>query len=83
MFYLPPAQESFKLYGSCNRECLQAAAGNENDYNMTIFAASSHGHMYMQKQKLSKITDGQEVQVRVTSSTNLQKENYSSKLFQN
>ena len=82
MFYLPPAQESFKLYGSCNKECLQAAAKNENDYNMTIFAASSHGHMYMQKQKLSKITNGQEVQVRVTSSSNLQK-NYFLKLFQN
>ena len=66
MFYLPPAQESFKLYGSCNKECLQAAAGIDTNYNLTIFAASSHGHMYMQQQKLSKITGGREVQDSVT-----------------
>ena len=61
MFYLPPQQEHFKLYGSCNKECL-AAATRSNNYQINIFAASSHGHKYAQSIRLSKVRGLDEVQ---------------------
>lgn len=61
MFYLPPQQEHIKLYGACYKECLQSATGN-NDYEINIFAASSHGHMYTNSIQLSKVQNREEVQ---------------------
>lgn len=57
------SKDDFKLYGSCNSECLQAAAGKGQDFDLKLFAASSHGHMFLKKQKLTKIRNGQEVEV--------------------
>ena len=56
------SKDDFKLYGSCNSECLQAAAGKGQDFDLKLFAASSHGHMFLKKQKLTKIRNGQEVE---------------------
>merc|ERR1712227_650608 len=64
MFYLPPNQENFSLYGSCNKECLAAAATLsefENGEKIKIFAASSHAHKYATSIKLSQIRNGQEI----------------------
>ena len=52
------------LYGSCNKECLSAAAtlsDLEPDQKIKVFAASSHAHAYANSIKLSQIRNGREI----------------------
>ena len=53
MFYLPPKQKEFSLWGTCSNHCLEAAG---NDNNITLFAGMAHGHKYLKSLTLSKVT---------------------------
>ena len=53
MFYLPPKQNEFSLWGTCSNHCLEAAG---NDNNITLFAGMAHGHKYLKSLTLSKVT---------------------------
>ena len=55
MFYLPPKQEKFSLWGTCSRDCLSHANG-QNDFEFNIFAAFAHGHRHLTDLTLSKVS---------------------------
>ena len=49
MFYLPPNTSSFNLRGTCPHQCIEALT--DEDYEMNIFAHSSHSHAYAKSSK--------------------------------
>ncbi|CBY37655.1 unnamed protein product [Oikopleura dioica] len=49
MFYLPPNAASFNLRGTCPHQCIEALT--DEDYEMNIFAHSSHSHAYAKSSK--------------------------------
>ena len=49
MFYLPPNTASFNLRGTCPHQCIEALT--DDDYEMNIFAHSSHSHAYAKSSK--------------------------------
>ena len=46
-FYLPPRQKNFSLWGTCSKNCLNAAHGSDEETDLKIFAAFAHGHQFM------------------------------------
>jgi len=56
MFYLPPRQEQFSLWGTCSRDCLASANDNSKEFEFNIFAAFAHGHRHLTDLTLSKVS---------------------------
>ena len=54
MFYLPPKQKKFSLWGTCSKHCLDAVRIYRD--NITLFAGMAHGHKYLKSLTLSKVT---------------------------
>ena len=57
MFYLPPKQENFSLWGTCSRDCLSRASGQKDEFKFNIFAAVAHGHPYLTDLTVSKVSN--------------------------
>ena len=53
MFYLPPKQKEFSLWGTCSHHCLEAAGLEDK---ITVFAGMAHGHRHLKDLTLSKVT---------------------------
>ena len=57
MFYLPPKQEKFSLWGTCSRDCLSHASGQADEFEFNIFAAFAHGHRHLTDLTVSKVSN--------------------------
>ena len=72
MFYLPPKQKEFSLWGTCSNHCLEAAGLEDK---ITVFAGMAHGHRHLKDLTLSKVTKNREGEVTAVEEV-FREENY-------
>merc|ERR1712131_324388 len=72
MFYLPPKQKEFSLWGTCSNHCLEAAGLEDK---ITVFAGMAHGHRHLKDLTLSKVTKNRDGEVTAVEEV-FREENY-------